>query len=212
MFEEMIIDDSVRTTPENIGLDKKESVRKSLAAKYENKIIAEHGVVLAITDAMDIKGGLIEIEDAGIHYEARFKAIVFVPKLHEVIEGVVVDITEFGVFVRFGPIDGMCHISQIVNDFISYDRKTGILSGKDSSKNLKVGDKVRARLIGVSLDKKEVNKINLTMRQPGLGAIEWLEAEKKAKLKAKNKADTESPKKEASKKEAPKKEKAKNKK
>ncbi len=187
MYEIITVEDSIRVQPENIGLDKKESVMKALASKYENKIIMELGVMLAVTEAFDITGGAIEVEDAGIHYDAKFRAMIFVPKLHEVIEGNVVDITEFGVFVRFGPLDGMCHISQIVNDFISYDRKTGVLSGKDSSKNLKVGDIVRARVIGVSLDKKEINKINLTMRQPGLGAIEWLEAEKKAKLKAKNK-------------------------
>lgn len=187
MYEIITVEDSIRVQPENIGLDKKESVMKALASKYENKIIMELGVMLAVTEAFDITGGAIEVEDAGIHYDAKFRAMIFVPKLHEVIEGNVVDITEFGVFVRFGPLDGMCHISQIVNDFISYDRKTGVLSGKDSSKNLKVGDTVRARVIGVSLDKKEINKINLTMRQPGLGAIEWLEAEKKAKLKAKNK-------------------------
>ncbi len=187
MYEIITVEDSIRVQPENIGLDKKESVMKALASKYENKILMELGVVLAVTEALEVTGGEIEVEDAGIHYNAKFRAMIFVPKLHEVIEGNVVDITEFGVFVRFGPLDGMCHISQIVNDFISYDRKTGVLSGKDSSKNLKVGDIVRARVIGVSLDKKEINKINLTMRQPGLGAIEWLEAEKKAKLKAKNK-------------------------
>lgn len=187
MYELVTIDDSIRVPPENIGLDKKESVIKALASKYENRIIMELGVVLAITETLEITGGEIEVEDAGIHYNAKFRAVIFVPKLHEIIEGSVVDITEFGVFVRFGPIDGMCHISQIVNDFISYDRKSGVLSGKDSSKNLKIGDMVRARVIGVSLDKKEINKINLTMRQPGLGAIEWLEAEKKARLKAKNK-------------------------
>ncbi len=187
MFEIMTLEDSVRVAPEYIGMNKKESIMKGLAAKYENKIMMELGVVLAVTDVLEATGGAIEVEDAGVHYNAKFKAMVFVPKLHEVVEGSVVDITEFGVFVRFGPIDGMCHISQIVNDYISYDRKTGVLAGKDSNKNLKTGDNVRARIIGVSLDKKEINKINLTMRQPGLGAIDWLEAEKLAKRKAKNK-------------------------
>lgn len=187
MFEIMTLEDSIRVSPEHIGMNKNESIMKGLAAKYENKIVMEFGVVLAVTEVLESTGGAIEVEDAGIHYNAKFKAMVFVPKLHEVVEGSIVDITEFGVFVRFGPIDGMCHISQIVNDYISYDRKTGILAGKDSNKNLKPTDNVRARIIGVSLDKKEINKINLTMRQPGLGAIEWLKAEKLAKLKAKKK-------------------------
>lgn len=195
MFEIMTLEDSVRVIPENISSTKEESVRMGLGSKYENKIVMEHCVILAITDILEVHGGAIEVEDAGIHYDAKFKALVFVPKLHEVVEGNVVDITEFGVFVRFGPIDGMCHISQIVNDFISFDRKSGILSGKDSNKNLKINDTVRTRVIGVSLDKKEINKINLTMRQPGLGAIEWLEAEKLAKQKTKDKPEKEDPKK-----------------
>ena len=194
MFELLTIEDNVRVSPEHIGLGKKEAVIASLASKYENKIIMEYGVVLAITDVLEVTGGTIEVDDAGIYYSAKFTAMTFVPKLHEVVEGTVVDITDFGVFVRFGPIDGMCHISQIVNDFISYDRKSGILSGKDSNKNLKIGDEVRARIIGISLDKKEINKINITMRQPGLGAIAWLEAEKEAKLKAKTKPEEPAPK------------------
>lgn len=46
------------------------------------------------------------------------------------------------------------------------------------------GDKVRARVIAVSLNEKEPreSKIGLTMRQTGLGKQEWLEADTKAEV------------------------------
>ncbi len=184
LFELMTFEGSVRVMPEDIGSEREESVRKSLGKTYENNILADtECVVLAVTRAWDVEGGAIEVEDPGIHYDAKFEALVFVPKLHEVVVGHVVDITDFGVFIRFGPIDGLCHVSQVVNDYVSHDKKSETLITKQGNKTLKVGDTVRARVTGVSLEKKEVNKITLTMRQPGLGNVEWLKAEKEEKKK-----------------------------
>ena len=68
-------------------------------------------------------------------------------------------------------------MSQITNEYISYDEKNARLVSKESSKSLGEGDKVRARVIAVSLNEKEPreSKIGLTMRQTGLGRLEWLE-------------------------------------
>jgi len=99
------------------------------------------------------------------------------------VEGEVVDVVEFGIFVRLGPLDGLVHISQIMDDYVSYDPKNEMMVGRDTGKIIKKGDIVRARIIAVSLreTKKRGSKIALTMRQPGLGKIEWIEEEKKKK-------------------------------
>lgn len=179
------IEDKVRVMPENFGEDKIESIKKSLAESYENKTIPElGGVVLGIVDVLEVGQGRIMVDDPAVHYPVKFRALVFKPVINEVVEGQVVDIAEFGVFVRFGPIDALCHISQVTNDYLSYDRKNVMLSARDSKKVLKVGHFVRARITGVSLKKGEQHKIILTMRQPGLGAIEWLEMERAEKEKA----------------------------
>lgn len=205
MYEIATFEDKVRVPPEFIGGNKAEAIKKAVAKTYENKIMKEQGsVVLAITDVKKVSGGQLFVEDAGIHYNAEFDALVFTPKLHEVIEGTVVDVTNFGLFVRFGPIDGLCHISQVTNDFITYDEKNVQLVGKDSNISVKVGDVVRARITGISLDKKEVNKINLTMRQPGLGKLEWIEEIKSGKV-AKKAGKSEEKEEKAEKKESKKK-------
>ena len=99
---------------------------------------------------------------------------VFKPELHELIKAKVAEITEFGAFLRFGPIDGLVHVSQVTDDFMSFNAKTGALSGKDSKKVLQKGDTVLARITAVSMKNSVTeSKINLTMRQPGLGKEGW---------------------------------------
>ena len=83
-----------------------------------------------------------------------------------------VDRDEFGVFIRLGPLDGMVHVSQIRDDFVSYDNKNAIFMGRDTKRTLKDSDLVRARIISISLASGQY-KIGLTTRQPGLGVIDW---------------------------------------
>ncbi len=187
MFQIQKFEDSIRVPPKYIGLDVNESVRKSLAERYENRVIKDVGVILAINKTLDIGEGKIHVEDAGVYYTISFEALVYTPKLHEIIIGEVVDITNFGVFVRFGPIDGLCHVSQVINDYVSFEETSKVLAARDTKRILKIDDDVKARIIAVSLNKGDVNKINITMRQPGLGALRWIEEEKDAKKSAKKK-------------------------
>jgi len=94
-----------------------------------------------------------------------------------VVEGEVVEVTDFGVFVRIGPMDGLVHVSQIIDDFITYDTKRGALIGKESQRVLEKGVSVRSRIITVSLTggASRGSKIGMTMRQPFLGALPWVE-------------------------------------
>jgi DNA-directed RNA polymerase subunit E' len=84
-------------------------------------------------------------------------------------------------------MDGLVHISQIMDDLITYNNKTAVFYGKESKRSLKEGDLVRVRVISVSLGKQATNKIGLTMRQPMLGALSWIEAEKKKATKEEKK-------------------------
>jgi DNA-directed RNA polymerase subunit E' len=105
--------------------------------------------------------------------------LVYMPKIFEVVQGEIVEILEFGAFMRLGPMDGLVHVSQITNDFINFDKKNRTLAGKESKNILKEKDLAKARIITLS-SKSDVTKIGLTMRQPGLGKLEWIEDEKKA--------------------------------
>jgi DNA-directed RNA polymerase subunit E' len=93
--------------------------------------------------------------------------------MQEVVLGKVRDIAEFGAFMNLGPIEGMIHISQTMDDFVSFSKEK-VLTGKDSKRTLKVGDVCRARIIAISFTDPLNPKLGLTMRQQGLGKLEWI--------------------------------------
>jgi DNA-directed RNA polymerase subunit E' len=115
-----------------------------------------------------------------VYQRVRYNAVVFTPQLQEVVEGSVVEILKFGAFIRFGPLDGLLHISQVMDDRVDVDEEGQRLVGKDSKRDLRIGDRVRTRVVAVSLNERapRESKIGLTMRQPALGKIDWIEEDR----------------------------------
>jgi len=183
MFKIMTVKDEARVNPTKFDLDLEEAVKQSLQEQHEGNVHPDHGVFLTVTEVLSIGEGKIIPEDGAIHYPAEFKMLVYKPELNEIVTGEVVDVTEFGAFTRIGPLDALVHVSQIMDDKIAYDPKGATFTGKKTGNKLKEGDLIRARVVGVSLGKGR-SKISLTMRQPHMGAIEWIEREKKKKVKA----------------------------
>ena len=59
--------------------------------------------------------------DGAVYQPVRMDMLLFDIKVQEVVEGVVDQITEYGAFVRFGPLDGLLHVSQVQDDHINTD-------------------------------------------------------------------------------------------
>jgi DNA-directed RNA polymerase subunit E' len=180
MFKILTIKDEVRVPPTKFSLEINEAVKKSLQEQIEGKLNVDIGVFLAVTEVVEVGEGKIIPEDGAIYYPAEYKVLAYMPEINEIVIGEVVDITEFGAFVRIGPLDGLVHVSQIMDDKISYDAKNSIITGKKTGFKLKEGDMIRGRVVSVSLGKGR-SKIALTMRQPYLGSLDWIEGEKKKK-------------------------------
>lgn len=168
--------------PSMFGLSKKEAVLKNAKESYENYISRELGFVVNVLDVEETKEGIIVPGDGAGFYEAEFDLLVFKPEMNEAVYGRIRDIVEFGAFAEIGAAEGMVHVSQSMDDFVSFS-KDKVLQGKKSGRSLKIGDKGKMRIIALSY--KDVNnpKIGLTMRQEGLGKLEWLEKEAEGKVK-----------------------------
>ncbi len=184
MFKILTVKDEVRVLPAKFDLELQEAVKQSLQDAIEGNIHPDYGVFLTVTEVLSVGEGSIVPEDGAIHYPAEFKVIVYRPELNEIVTGEVVDVTEFGAFTRIGPLDALVHVSQVMDDKISYDPKGAIFTGKKTGNKLREGDLIRARVVGVSLGKGR-SKISLTMRQPHMGSLDWIEKEKKKKEKGK---------------------------
>jgi DNA-directed RNA polymerase subunit E' len=182
MYKRMKLEGVAKIPPDQMGNPLEEAVELALRNKYEAVVDKTLGTIVAILGADNIGEGHILAGDGAIYYNVIFDALVFKPEMQEIVEGEVVEIVKFGAFLSIGPFDGLLHVSQITNEYISYDEKNARLVSKESSKALAEGEKVRARIIAVSLNEKEPreSKIGLTMRQTGLGKLDWLDAVQKA--------------------------------
>jgi len=169
--------------PDKFGKNLEDSLKQILAEKYESKLDRDLGAVVSITDVKTDGIGKVIPGDGAAYYNTVFKALTYKPELQEVVEGEVIEVVEFGIFVRLGPLDGLVHVSQITDDYLNYDEKGSRFVGKESKRTIGQGDTVRARVVTISLKKSKENKIGLTMRQPSLGKHAWLD-EKEEKEKA----------------------------
>jgi len=186
MFYKSKIEGVVRVSPERFKEELKVAVMQQLKKDLEGSVTETLGRIIIILDVSNIGEGVIIPGDGAAFYRTTFEAVHFVPEVNELIEGEIRDIAKFGAFIDFGPFEGMVHISQTMDDFVSVT-KQGTLQGKDSKKVLKVGDKVRARIVAVSFKDLQNPKLGLTMRQQYLGKLEWIdELRKKEATVAKN--------------------------
>ncbi len=162
------------------NLPKKEAVLSNIKASYENFISKELGFVVNVIDLGDVTEGVIVPGDGAGFYDTKFELLTYKPEMNELVYGRVRDITDFGAFIDIGGVEGMVHISQSMDDFVSFSKEK-VLQGKKTGQTLKVGDKCKARIIAVSYKDPNNPKIGLTMRQEGLGKLEWLNAPEEAK-------------------------------
>ena len=176
----------VRIPPEQLIEDVNEVVGRLTQQNFEGKIGRGKGLTVLTTNIERIGEGRIVHGDGAVYQGVKYDALIFVPELQEIVHGTVCEMLKFGAFVRFGPLDGLLHISQIMDDRIDVDVANDRLIGKDTRRDLKVGDDVRARVVAVSVNERSPreSKIGLTMRQPNLGALAWIEQEKRKAKKA----------------------------
>ena len=175
MFYKIKVKDYVDLSPELFNGDLAESIKEQLTRNYNDLTTEDLGLVVSITSVDKIGDGFKLPESSSRYYVVEFTVLAYKPELHEVVEGEVSSVTNFGVFINLGIIDGLVHLSQTMVDQVSFS-KVGSLQGSQTGQTLKVGDRVRASIVAVSFKDIKNVKIGLTMRQPGLGSLEWLKA------------------------------------
>lgn len=176
MFYKIQVKDYVDLSPDLFNGDLQDSIKKQIIRDYSEKTTEEFGLVVSVVSVNGIGEGFKLPEDPSRHYVVEFTLLSYKPELHEVVEGEVSSVTNFGVFVNLGIIDGLVHLSQTMTEQVSFS-KVGSIQGNVSGKSLKSGDAVRASVVAVSFKDIKNVKVGLTMRQPGLGALDWLEGE-----------------------------------
>ena len=183
------ITETIRVPPSELGTSMKKKIINIASEEYEGMLDEDLGLVLSIVGVDNIESGRVVPGDGAVYYPSNIKMLVYKPNVQEVVEGFVTQIAEFGAFVRIGPMDGLVHVSQIMDDYINYDPKLPGFGGKESAKKITLNDVVLSRIVTVSLKGSVTNsKIGMTMRQLGLGRAEWKKRDAKEKKEKKTTA------------------------
>ena len=186
MFSISTLEDIVRIPPNLFGTSLNDAAINILKSKYESMVKSDLGYIIMILDANVEPMGKIIAGDGATFHRVTFNALTFYPKLQEIIYGELVDVTDFGAFVRIGPTDALLHLSQVMDDYLKSNIASGTILANQSGRTLKIGSSIRARITAVSLGKAStMGKIGITCRQPFLGTDEWIEED----LKKANNAD-----------------------
>lgn len=188
MYYVLTCKDRVRLPAQYFSMKLDDALVQILREKYERRVDKEAGVTLAVWNAKAEGDGVVIPGDNAAYYDVVFDVLTYQPQVNEVIESSVSELVEFGTFVSLGPMEGLVHLSQMANDFLTYNKKSAAFTGRESKKSIKKGDHIYAKISTVSMKGSiPETKIGLTMRPTGLGKEEWIgeahaeEAEKKEK-------------------------------
>lgn len=79
-------------------------------------------------------------------------------KIGEEYSGVISGVTSFGVFVELeNTVEGLVHISNMVDDFYIFDNEKRELFGQTKRKIYRIGEDVKVRVLNVSIAKAEID-------------------------------------------------------
>ncbi|MEF8874263.1 MAG: DNA-directed RNA polymerase [Candidatus Thermoplasmatota archaeon] len=168
--------DSIRIPPDRLDEEVDQAAKEIAKEDLEGEIVEENKLVILATNIERIGEGRVVHGDGGVHQKVEYDALEFELIEQELILGFLCEVLKFGAFVRFGPLDGLLHISQIMNDKVEVDQGNQRLVGKETGDALEIDDGLRARIVTVSINERNPreSKIGLTMRQKGLTKLDWI--------------------------------------
>lgn len=178
--------DVIRIPPSKFMRPLESVVLEELRSKYENMLVyieepggAKHlAVIIAIVSVNVDPLGLVIPGDGASYHNVIFEFVAFSPFIKEVVEGEVVSVTRSGLYVNLGVIDGFIHINQVSDEHVTFDTASGSLLLEESRRRVERGDIVRARVYATGILPGKGIRIHMTMRQPGLGKLEWIRGKK----------------------------------
>ena len=113
MYYKTKIKDIVRIPPYRFEEPLKEVAIKTLNETYEGRLDKKLGLLICVNSIDDISEGKLIMGDGASYHNVVFDAIFFKPEQHEIFNGEVIDIADYGAFVRIGAMDGFHRNSKI---------------------------------------------------------------------------------------------------
>jgi len=102
MFVLAVIEDKLKTLPEQFDRDSHDVLIEQIDKKYANKVILEVGLCVAFYDFLDVQDAYVYPAEGSCHQVVRFRLIVYRPFVGEVLQGEVAHSDADGIRVSMG--------------------------------------------------------------------------------------------------------------
>ncbi|MBK9315775.1 MAG: ribonuclease R [Acidobacteria bacterium] len=87
------------------------------------------------------------------------KAVFMAERLGEEFDGMITNVRDFGFFVELDEffIEGMVHVSTLIEDYFNFDERIHALIGRSGKRRYRLGDRIRVRVDRVNVDRHLVD-------------------------------------------------------
>ena len=181
MYSLVTMEDTIRIPAEYIRKGRKleDHIDDLAHAAFEGRFDEDENYTLLTYGHETVGRGKIIHGDGAIYQRVRFKALHFTMEANEVVDGAVSEVSEYGAFVRIGPIEALLHKSQILDEPINVNPAERRIEGAKSGKLIEVGTNVRSRIVSKAINQNDPrsSKIGLNCKMAGLGAHQWIDGD-----------------------------------
>ncbi|RKF15802.1 ribonuclease R [Alginatibacterium sediminis] len=97
-------------------------------------------------------------DDATREVSDRLKCEFMLDHVGMTYDGNIATVTAFGMFIRLSElhIEGLVHISSLRGDYFHYDAARQTLTGENTGKRFRIGDKVQVKVLSVNMDDRRL--------------------------------------------------------
>lgn len=145
MFVISVVEDKIRTLPEEFSRPTLEVLQEQIEIKYSNKIIPNVGLCISFYDFVAIGDPYVYPGQGAAHQLVEFRLVVFRPFIDEIINGKIVRSGKGGVQISMGFFDDILIPPSLLASDTEFDQSTGLWTWKYEGNDLtlEVGEQVQ---------------------------------------------------------------------
>jgi len=88
-------------------------------------------------------------------------------KIGEVYTGFITGVVSFGLFIELEEycVEGLVHVTDMKDDYYTFMEKEHSLIGERSKKRHRIGDKIKVKIAGVNIERRQINMVLVEERK-----------------------------------------------
>ena len=160
-------------SPQYFGPSMKTRIKDEVNKQVEGKCLGREGYVIAVTSVKDedVDAGVVEYDTGCVAVNVRYAAILLRPFKNEVLDAIVDDVSELGVFTSVGPLHIFVSRHAMPEDLQNgFDADSDAWLSDDKEVEIKKACVIRLRLLGVMCDTTQITAVG-TIKDDFLGLI-----------------------------------------